>query len=143
MTASVDWIETFKRTFLRDDLDGFMELIAPDCDWTIMATGEKFTGAPRIRELAQRSIAARRHVGETGIEPVNLLSTDACLVFEYIHNAVVTDNWPASTNRPAPGTTLRIPICIVAHTNDGKFDWLREYFDLATASGRQGQKLYS
>src|SRR6266576_1502464 len=55
MTASVDWVETFKRTFLRDDLDGFMELIAPDCDWTIMATGEKFTGAPRIRELAQRS----------------------------------------------------------------------------------------
>jgi hypothetical protein len=56
------WVETFKRTFLRDDLDGFMELIGPDCEWTIMATAERFTAAARIRELAQRSMAARRHV---------------------------------------------------------------------------------
>ena len=135
-------VETFKRTFLSDDLDGFMDLIASDCVWTIMATGEAFTGAAEIRRFAERSMAARQHDDQTMIELVSLMTGNDCLAFEYMHNAVVTDKWPTSVNRPAPGSKLHIPICIIAHVTNGKFDWLREYFDLATASGRP-QKLYS
>jgi hypothetical protein len=29
---------------VESDIDSFMTLIAPSCEWTIMATGEKFTG---------------------------------------------------------------------------------------------------
>jgi ketosteroid isomerase-like protein len=138
-------IETFKKTFLsvESDIDGFMALVAPDCEWTIMATGEKFTGTEQVRELAERSTAARTHTEDIKMKPTTLFATDDYFVIEYLHRAIVTENWPASKNRPAPGTLVSIPICIVAHIRDEKFNWLHEYFDLATASGTQGQKLYS
>jgi ketosteroid isomerase-like protein len=138
-------LEIFQKTFLAvdSDVDGFMTLVAPDCQWTIMATGEKFSGTKEIRALAERSVAGRTHTEETKMEPTTLFATGDHFVIEYIHNAIVTANWPASKNRPAPGTVLNIPICIVAHIKDEQFDRLHEYFDLATASGIQGQKLYS
>jgi hypothetical protein len=138
-------IETFKKTFLpaESDIDGFMELIAPGCEWTIMATGEKFTGTEKIRELAERSVAARTHTEDVKMEPATLFATGDYFLVEYLHRAIVTEKWPASNNQPAPGTELRIPICIVGHIKAEKFDWLHEYFDLASASGMQGQKLYS
>jgi hypothetical protein len=50
-------IEKFKKTFLsvESDIDGFMEFIDPSYEWTLMATGEKFSGTDNIRKLAQRS----------------------------------------------------------------------------------------
>jgi hypothetical protein len=41
VTPHKNAVEKFKATFLCDDIDGFMELIDPDCEWTIMATGER------------------------------------------------------------------------------------------------------
>ena len=43
--------QTFKKTFLsvESDINGFMALVVPDCEWTMMATGEKFTGTEKIR----------------------------------------------------------------------------------------------
>ena len=138
-------IQIFKKTFLsvESDIEGFMDLIAPNCEWTIMATGEKFNGAEKIRELAKRSVAARNHTEEIKMQATTLFANDDYFVIEYIHKAIVTADWPASKNRPTPGTVVSIPICIVAHIKEEKFDWLHEYFDLATASGAQGQKLYS
>jgi len=138
-------IERFENTFLSvdSDVEGFMELIAPDCEWTIMATGEKFNGTEKVRELAQRSVAARTHTEQIQMQSTTLFATDDYFVIEYVHNAIVTAEWPASRNRPAPSTFLSIPICIVAHIKGGKFDWLHGYFDFATASGARGQELYS
>jgi ketosteroid isomerase-like protein len=138
-------VEIFKKTFLavESDIDGFLALVSPECEWTIMATGEKFTGIEKVRELAKRSVAGRTHTEQTKMQPATLFATDDYFVVEYIHNAIVTDQWPASRNAPAPGTILSIPICIVAHIKNEQFDWLHEYFDLATVSGMQGQKLYS
>ncbi len=138
-------VQTFKQTFLgvESDIDGFMALVAPDCEWTIMATGEKFAGIEKVRELAKRSVAGRTHTKEIKMEPTTLFAAEEHFVIEYVHNAIVTEKWPASKNRPAPGTVLSIPICIVAHIKNEKFDWLHEYFDLATVSGIKGQKLYS
>jgi ketosteroid isomerase-like protein len=138
-------IQAFKKTFLavESDVDGFMALVAPDCEWTIMATGEKFTGIGKVRELAERSIAGRTHTNEVKMEPTTLFATEEYLVIEYTHNAIVTEKWPASKNRPKPGTLLSVPICIVAHINEEQFDWLHEYFDLATVSGARDQTLYS
>lgn len=138
-------IDTFKNTFLsvESDVDGFMKLIAPNCEWTIMATGEKFSGAEKVRELAKRSVAARNHTDEIKMQATTLFINNDYFVIEYVHKAIVTADWPASKNRPAPGSVVSIPICIVAHISGEKFDWLHEYFDLATASGSQGQKLYS
>jgi hypothetical protein len=38
-----------------------MSLIDENCTWEIMATGETFRGHDRIRELTERSIAARTY----------------------------------------------------------------------------------
>jgi hypothetical protein len=139
------FIQKFKKSSLsvESDIDSFMELVDIDCEWTIMATGEKFHGIEAVRKLAQRSVAARYHTKEIKIEPTSLFTTDDYFVIEYTHHAIVTADWPASTNRPAPGTTISVPICIIAHFKNEKFDWLHEYFDMATASGVTGQKLYS
>jgi hypothetical protein len=138
-------IERFKSTFLavESDIDGFMELVDPACEWTIMATGEKFAGIQQVRELAKRSVAARTHTNDIKMQATTLFAAENYFVIEYVHNAIVTADWPASRNRPAPGTVLSVPICIVAHLNGEKFDRLHEYFDLATASGAKGQKLYA
>jgi hypothetical protein len=143
MAAHQAAVEKFKATFLEDDLDGFMELIDPVCEWTLMATGERFSGVPEIRKLAERSMAARHHTREVKMEPVALFATAQYFAAEYLHRAIVTADWPSSTHRPAPGTTLAIPICIVARFKGERFDQIHEYFDLATVQGKGGQKLYS
>jgi hypothetical protein len=136
-------VDKFKATFLLDDLNGFMELIDPACEWTLMATGEKFVGLEAIRKLAERSMAARNHTGEIKMEPVAFLATADYFAAEYLHRAIVTGDWPSSANRPMPGTRVAIPICIIAHFKGEKFDRIHEYFDLATVFGKTGQKLYS
>lgn len=135
------FLQKFRDTFLivNSDIDGFMELVDKDCTWTLEATGEAFKGYDKVKELAERFAAGRSHTEDNAMEVKNLFVTDDYMVIEYIHNAVVTDKWPSSTNRPAPGTRLSLPICIVAHFKGEKLDWLHEYFDLASASGRQGK----
>jgi hypothetical protein len=52
------------------------------------------------------------------------------ICWEYMHTCVVTDQWPASTNRPAVGTKLEIPILLSCDCSDGKLVKIREYFDM-------------
>jgi hypothetical protein len=81
----------------------------------LIATGEKCVGIDKVRELAERSVARRTHTDKIKMEPTTLFATHDYFVIEYIHNAIVTEVWPASKNRPASGVVLSIPICIVAH----------------------------
>jgi hypothetical protein len=137
-------IQTFKDTFLKpdSDIEGFMQIVDPDCEWVLLATGETFRGTEEIRKLAERSKAARTHTDEYKMEPTTLFATEDYFVIEYIHNAVATANWTSATDRPPPGSIRRIPICIVAHFKGEKFDRINEYFDLQTVYGKPG-KLYT
>jgi ketosteroid isomerase-like protein len=50
-----------------------------------------------------------------------------------MHTGVVTARWPASSSqRPAPGTTFKLPIILVGEIREGKIMKMREYFDLLT-----------
>jgi hypothetical protein len=113
-----------------------IKLWDPDGEWMIMATGETFKGLDQIRTLATRSVAARNHPAEMGLLPFNVFTnpdgTNFC--WEYVHKAVVTDKWPASINRPAPGTKVEIPIVLMCEIRQGKLVKIREYFDLLTAT---------
>jgi ketosteroid isomerase-like protein len=127
-------------------VEAMISLWAPDGEWVIMATGETFKGLDQIRQLANRSVAARTHGTGEGLLPFNVFTnTDGTrLCWEYVHKAVVTDQWPASTNRPAPGTKVEIPIVLICEINDGKLAKIREYFDLTTATEPGAhRKLYS
>lgn len=115
-----------------DDVASMVNLFAPDGEWTIMATGETFRGHDQIRALAMRSIAGRDHPPGEGIKPFNVFGNadETRLCWEYVHTAVVTDRWPSSTNRPAVGTKINMPILLSCESRDGKLVKIREYFDM-------------
>lgn len=136
--TNAELLQKFNEAMTHDDIDGVVALWGEDGTWEIMATGEKFSGLEQIRQLATRSVAARKHPGaenkETGLLPFNIFANadGTKFVWEYVHKGVVTDQWPSSTNKPKPGTTFELPIILMCEVKDGKLVALREYFDLLT-----------
>jgi ketosteroid isomerase-like protein len=143
---TTDFVRAFTDAMTHEGVDALMRLWAPDGEWVIMATGETFNGLDQIKELANRSVAARTHGSGEGLLPFNVFTNTegTRLCWEYVHKAVVTNQWPASTNRPAPGTALEIPIVLICEIAEGKLTKIREYFDLLTVT-EPGvhRKLYS
>ena len=139
-------IKAFTDAMTHDGVEAMMKLWEPNGEWVIMATGETFKGLDQIRQLANQSVAARTHGPGEGLLPFNIFtnSDETRLCWEYVHKAVITDKWPASTNRPAPGTKVEIPIVLICDINNGKLTKIREYFDLATVTDPGvHRKLYS
>jgi ketosteroid isomerase-like protein len=143
----VDGAQFFRRfgeVFLSDDIDGFMELIDDECVWEIMATSEVFAGAAEVRKLAERSVAARTHTADLHMTFGDHIVTADRMCLEYIHEGIVTENWPASENRPAVGSTFELPICLACRLRDDRFVRVHEYFDLGTViAGGRNARLYS
>ena len=141
-----DLVKAFTAAFTSDDIESFYKLIDPDGEWVIMATGETFRGLDQIKQLTMRSVAARTHGGGLGIKPTNIFTNaeGTKLCWEYMHTAVVTDKWPSSTHRPAPGTKIALPIVLIGEIRQGKLVKVSEYFDLLTATEPgTPHKLYS
>ena len=134
--SSADLVKAMTDAMTSDDVDGMVKLFAPDGEWIIEATGETFRGLDQIRQLATRSIAARAHGKGLGIKPTNVFinAEGTKLCWEDLHIAIVTDKWPASTNRPAPGTKIELPIVLICDIRGDKLVRIREYFDLQTAT---------
>ncbi len=135
-TLETDLVQAFTHALTHEDLESIINLFAPDGEWVIMATGETFRGLDQIRRLATRSVAARVHKAEMGLLLFNVFTNPNAtkLCWEYVHKAVVTDQWPASTHRPAPGTLVEIPIVLICEISQGKLVKIREYFDLLTTT---------
>src|ERR1700683_1522541 len=129
--VNADAIRTFTHAMTHEDIDSVMTLWSPDGEWKIMATGETFKGLEQIRQLAQRSVAARNHPVGEGLLPFNVYSNaeGTKLCWEYVHKGVVTDQWPASTHKVAPGTEFVLPIVLICELLEGKLVKIREYFD--------------
>ena len=102
-----------------------------------------FTGAAEVRELAQRSVAARKHTADLHMCFGDHVITEDHMYLEYVHEGIVTDNWPASEHRPQPGSRFELPICLACRLNDGKFIRIREYFDLGTVIAGGEARSYS
>jgi ketosteroid isomerase-like protein len=121
-----------------------MELIDDECVWEIMATSEVFAGAAEVRKLAERSVAARTHTADLHMTFGDHIVTADRMCLEYIHEGIVTENWPASENRPAVGSTFELPICLACRLRDDRFVRVHEYFDLGTViAGGRNARLYS
>jgi ketosteroid isomerase-like protein len=131
-SVSSDIVKAFTDAFTTDDVDNFYKLIDPDAEWVIMATGETFRGLEEIRQLATRSVAARDHTDGLGIKPFNVFTNAerTRLCWEYVHTALVTDKWPSSTHKPAPGTKIDLPILLSCEIRDDRITKVREYFDM-------------
>jgi ketosteroid isomerase-like protein len=133
-SATGGFLQAFTAAFTSDDIESFMNLIAPDGVWVIMATGETFGGLDQIRQLATRFVAARNHKDRLGIKPTNVFTNadGTKLCWEYVHTGVVTDRWPASSHKVAPGTKFGLPIILMCDIRHDKLVKIREYFDLLT-----------
>jgi ketosteroid isomerase-like protein len=142
MPLPESFIKKFSEVFLSDDVDGMVALTDEDCVWTIMATGEMFHGPDEIRKLAERSIAARQHTSGVHMDFKNLFSTDDQMVLEYVHSGIITASNDISVKLPTAGTEFVLPICLVCHIKNGKFDKIDEYFDVGTLTGAKA-KMYS
>jgi ketosteroid isomerase-like protein len=132
---TADLIKDFTAAFTADDIESWRNLLAPNGEWKIMATGEIFSGIDQMTQLATRSVAARKHSGDLGIKPTNVFTNaeGTKLGWEYIHSGIVTEKWPStSTQRPAPGAKFELPIMLMCDIQDGKLYRVREYFDLLT-----------
>src|SRR5580698_9664165 len=132
---TTDLVKAFTDAFTSDDIQGWKNLLAPDGEWKIMATGETFQGLNKMVELANRSVAARKHGGELGIKPTNVFTNaeGTKLSWEYIHTGIVTEMWPStSSHKPVPGTKFELPIVLMCEAHQGKLVKVREYFDLLT-----------
>jgi ketosteroid isomerase-like protein len=132
--SRANFVQAFTGAFTSDDIESFLNLIAPEGEWVIMATGETFRGLDQIRQLATRSVAARNHTHGLGIKPTNVFTNadGSKLCWEYVHTGVVTDKWPSTSQKPAPGTKFDLPIMLLCEIREGKLTKVREYFDLLT-----------
>jgi ketosteroid isomerase-like protein len=132
--SGVDLAEVVTKAMTSDDIESMVNVFAPDGEWVIMATGETFGGYDQIRQLAMRSVAARDHTAGLGIKPTNVFTNfeGTKLCWEYVHTGVVTDKWPASSHKVAPGTKFDLPIILMCEIHQGKIVKIREYFDLLT-----------
>lgn len=147
MSSIESLVQTVTKAMTTDAVEDMVNCFAADSEWVIMATGESFKGLDQIRQLAIRSVAARKHSDGTGIKPYNIFTNPegTKLCWEYTHTGVVTENWPAtSTQKPAPGTKFELPILLMCEVRQGKLIKIREYFDLLTLTDPGTKhKLYS
>jgi hypothetical protein len=123
--------DTFAQVLVANNTTALMKMMTTDCEWNLMASGEQFIGIVKVKEMAERSIASRKHISGSQIALSNKFAGEDQFCIQYVHRAVVTDQWPSSLERLALGTMVAINICIVCHVHkDGKVARTDEYFDL-------------
>jgi len=132
--STIEFVKKFTHCMTHEDSDGLLKLWNKDGEWIIMATGERFKGIEKIKELAKRSMDARVHKTEEGLLPFNVFTNaeGTRLIWEYVHIGEVTDKWPASKSKPVVGTKFELPIILSCEISEGKLSVIREYFDLQT-----------
>ncbi len=132
--ATADFVHKFMRSIVQGDMEALINLFAPEGEWVIMATGEKFKGPSRIHALTSLSVVMRAQGAGLEPEPTSVFTdadgTKICL--EYIYRGLVAKDWPKSSHPPAPGTKFEIPVTLIGELQQGKLVKIREYFDWLT-----------
>ncbi len=127
-----DLIQAIRDAVTCADIERIINLFAPDCEWVIMATGERFRGQDKIRQLAKRFLGARNQPGGLGIKLTNTFTNPekTKLCWEFVHT-VISDTSP--TRRLAAGTKFELPIILMCDIQQDKLVKVREYFDILSA----------
>lgn len=111
------------------DIPRAMELMDPDCEWVLMATGERYTGRDALAKMGQKSMAAISHTGQHELKLTNLFGSADNVCLEYVHGALL--QLPGQT---AP-TPIAMPICIVFKCKNGKISRAHEYYEVEQMRG--------
>lgn len=124
------WVELLSRWGADpQDIPRVFELIDPDCEWVLMATGERYRGTDAIRKISQQSASAVSHSEQHKLEVTNLFGCGDNVCLEYVHGALLT--LPGQTE-PTP---IEMPICIVFQCKNGRIIKANEYYEIEHMKG--------
>lgn len=111
------------------DISLALDLMDPDCEWVLMATGERYRGTDAVRKMAEKSMAAISHTEQHQLEVTNLFGCGDKVCLEYAHGALLRLPGQAT---PSP---IEMPICIVFQCKNGKIARANEYYEVEQMRG--------
>ena len=136
--ALMRWL-TASAAIQQRDWDAAMACLAPDCEWILVPTGVRVSGAEAIRSFLQAGMVA----GERAPPEIkSAFGTDTAGVFEYVSRGVATagagdfaksisapSGGEPSGFEPTTGASYEFHVCFVFRVNDaGLIAEVREYF---------------
>jgi len=124
------WVELLGRWGENpEDIPRALELMEPDCEWVLMATGERYQGTDAVRKMAEQSMAAISHTEQHRLDITNLFGCGDKVCLEYVHGALL--RLPGQT-APSP---IEMAICIVFQCKNGKIATAHEYYEVEQMRG--------
>ncbi|MBB4633378.1 nuclear transport factor 2 family protein [Sphingosinicella soli] len=133
-------LREFVRCFVEDDPTSLLAMLSPDCEWTVMPTGERFDGLSEIAGLMDKVQQARTHSSEARLEIRDAFVGDGHLCIEFLHRGVIAAGFGGGASDVASGTIFEIDFCATALLRDGKIVRVREYFDHMQLTTPPGQR---
>ena len=116
--SSEELVKNYLRIVEEDDYEGFGDLLADTCTFTLMPTGRTWHGRDQVMSVVLMAGGSRRHDKDFKVNIINWLYDGEYLVVEYEHKAIVR------------GFHLRIDgYCWVFRINDARFSEIREYIN--------------
>lgn len=111
------------------DIARAMDLLDPDIEWVLMATGERYRGIDSLQKMSAKSMAAISHSEQNQLKITNLFGCEDKVCLEYVHGALLKQ----------PGQATSIPIemaiCIVFQCKNGKIAKANEYYEVEQLQG--------
>lgn len=123
--------------FNNRDFDRELGTLAPETEWTNMATGETLRGIEGYRQFMQGWVTA---MSDARTEITRVCASEETVVVEFIGRG--THNGPLATPTgeiPPSGRRLEVPFCEVFEFRGGRLGAVRLYFDSATLLRQIGQ----
>jgi steroid delta-isomerase-like uncharacterized protein len=127
-TLVLDWTDAINK----HDPDAYASLMAEDCVFTNVGTGERHVGRAAQRAALAKLLAVW---GDLHLETVNILVDGDSFTKEWVMTGVHTGDMP---DLPATGRSFRIVGAGVGQVRDGKIVNLTEYWNLADFLGQVG-----
>lgn len=112
------------------DFERIIALTAPEFEWVMMPSGQKFRGTDGMRQYAQGWATA---FPDGRIEDTNVIAGDNGAVVEFTGRGTHTGPLMAPTGEiPPSGRRLDMPFCEIYRIKNGKIVGGAIYFDMAT-----------
>ena len=125
MSANTDVVRRFGEALTNRDWDAFREVVAEDCEWTDVPSGEVIHGVEALIDLCRTFTAA---FPDFRVESVNLVG----------QGNLVANEWRGRGTHTRTGRGfVRTGVGIV-EVRDGKIAAYRDYFDRQTMTDQVG-----
>lgn len=133
MTAQQDnaaLVRNVHEAWNKRDFERIVALTAPECEWVMMPTGQKFRGPDGMRQYSQGWATA---FPDGRIEEKDTIAGDNGAASEFIGRGTHTGPLMSPTGEiPPTGKRVEVPFCEIYRTKNGKIVGGGLYFDMAT-----------